>query len=259
VVTIVIVGILSSLGGMFISQPIEGYIDLERRTELVDQAEMALRRMQRDIRAALPNSVRVSTDGKRIEMLHVVDAGRYRRQVNAVGSGDVLSFTSPDASFDVLGGLQHFSEINSGSDKLIVYNLTTSGSSANAYIGDNVATVAAGSTAVSIKLNPSMLFPFSSPYQRFFIVDEAVTYFISSGQLRRCHGYSYGATQYSPISGSGDLVAKYLVLANSDFTYDTGSASRGGLVTIQLALEDMVRATGERITLLHQVHVDNAP
>lgn len=255
VVTIVIIGILSSLGGMFISRPIEGYIDLERRTELVDQAESALRRMQRDIRAALPNSVRVSSDGKRIEMLHVVDAGRYRRSVAGDGSGDILDFSSVDTSFDVLGELQHFTDVTTGLDKIVVYNLTASGASANAYIGDNVTTVGAASTAGVLRLDPASQFPFSSPFQRFFIIDEAITYSITAGQLTRHHGYSYGATQYAPPSGSGDLVANYLVLADSVFTYSPGSANRSGLITVDLALEN----DGERITLLHQVHVDNAP
>jgi len=57
IVVIVIVGILSALGGQFIVAPVTGYVDLSRRARLVDQAEMALRRMQRDIRHALPNSI----------------------------------------------------------------------------------------------------------------------------------------------------------------------------------------------------------
>lgn len=60
---------------MFISRPMEGYVDLKRRAELVDQAEMSLRRMQRDIRTALPNSVRIFDSGKGVEFLHVVDGG----------------------------------------------------------------------------------------------------------------------------------------------------------------------------------------
>jgi len=39
------------------------------------------------------------------------------------------------------------------------------------------------------------------------------------------------------------------------FRYRPGNAMRGGLVTIELVLEQ----AGERISLLQQVHVDNAP
>lgn len=249
VVTIVIIGILSSLGGMFITKPIEGYIDLERRTELVDQAESALRRMQRDIRAALPNSVRVSADKKRIEFIHVVDGGRYRRN----GAGDVLDFSLVDTSFDVLGGLEHFGDITFGTDRVAIYNLAASGTTANAYSGDNLTPVLAGSTASNLVIQKQ--FPFDSPLQRFFIVDTAITYRIRDGQLTRHSGYALTPGQYDPGGIGGDLVASHLVLAASGFDYDPGTASRSGLVTMQLALEN----EGERITLLHQVHVDNAP
>lgn len=255
VVTIVIIGILSSVGGMFISRPIEGYIDLERRTELVDQAEISMLRMQRDIRAALPNSVRVSVDGKRLELLHVVDGGRYRHLLAADGSGDPLDFTSADTGFDVLGGLRHVADVAMGSDRVVVYNLTSTGSTANAYTGDNVAIVATGSTANAIFMNSATQFPFASPLQRFFIVDEAITYMVSNDQLTRHAGYTFNNVQHNPVPANGDLVARYMVLADSRFAYDPGTAGRSGLVTLQLTLEN----SGERITLLHQVHVDNAP
>jgi len=282
VVTIVIIGILSSLGGMFISKPIEGYIDLERRTELVDQAEMALRRMQRDIRAALPNSVRTFAGGKGIEFLHVVDGGRYRRAVAGDGSGDdFLDFTKADGSFEVLGGLQN---AKSG-QWVVVYNLASSGDTANAYYSapddnenrkkmnrkelldyryDDSVNPAISKISFNAKGFP---FPYSSPYQRFFIVDEAVSYIIDpvGHTLKRYSGYTIQENT-DPTSVVGSLVAKYVRLpqdaAGNDldaFTYDSGTNSRGGLVTIRLALEDTDRAPGERITLLHQVHVDNAP
>jgi len=249
VVTIVIIGILSSIGGMFISQPIEGYIDLERRTELVDQAEMALRRMQRDIRSALPNSVRISADGKRLEMLHVVAGGRYRRS----GAGDILDFSLVDIGFDVLGGVENFSDVNLGTDLVVVYNLSATGTTANAYLGDNSTPVLAGSTAINLTI--SNQFPYASPLQRFFIVDTAVTYRLRDGELTRHSGYPFNTTQFNPGTATGDLVASHIVLAASKFDYDAGTASRSGLVNVQLALEN----SGERITLLHQVHVDNAP
>ncbi|NOY12593.1 MAG: prepilin-type N-terminal cleavage/methylation domain-containing protein, partial [Deltaproteobacteria bacterium] len=53
VVVIVVAGIIAAIGGSLIVKPVTGYLDLSRRTRLVDQAEMALRRMQRDVRQAL--------------------------------------------------------------------------------------------------------------------------------------------------------------------------------------------------------------
>ena len=60
VVVMVLTGIIAVLVGRNITRPVEGFIDLGRRAELVDIAELTLRRMTREIHLALPNSVRVS-------------------------------------------------------------------------------------------------------------------------------------------------------------------------------------------------------
>ena len=52
IIVMVIVSILATMTTDIITLPVKSYIDLERRTTLVDTAEITLRRMQRDIRRA---------------------------------------------------------------------------------------------------------------------------------------------------------------------------------------------------------------
>ena len=52
---------LGSGAGLLITRPIEAYGDQLRRQQLVDQAEMVLRQIARDVRRALPNSIRITT------------------------------------------------------------------------------------------------------------------------------------------------------------------------------------------------------
>lgn len=252
IVVIVIVGILAALGGQFIVAPVTGYIDLSRRTRLVDQAEMALRRMQRDIRHALPNSIRIDATGHYLEMLNTVDGGRYRRYPDPVTGGDILDFSVADNSYDVLGQL---TQVPTAGQRLVVYNISSTGISGNAYAAgaDNVATVGAGSTATHVNLTPGFDFANSSPYQRFFVVDQPVTYACEGGVLNRYSGYNIVATQPTPPSGVAALVTRSLSRCN--FSYDPGASQRAGLVTLALSLSE----AGETITLLHQVHVVNAP
>jgi len=272
VVTIVIIGILASLGGMFISQPIQGYIDLDRRTQLVGQADQALRRMQRDLRAALPNSVRVFNGGNGIEFLHVVDGGRYRvtsdpAETNAiVAANTILRFDVADDSFEVLGPLTQ-ERYTVDSCLCAIYNLTAdSGTNlCNAYAGTNTAGIRAikdNDVQWYIQLDAHTLFPLSSPQQRFYIVDQAVSYVITGGQLRRYAGYTINKEPGPLATDDSDLVTTDLVsIVDGDgkivppFTYNPGTPSHSGLVTLRLA----VAQQGERITLLHQVHVNNAP
>jgi MSHA biogenesis protein MshO len=251
IVVIVIVGILAALGGMFIARPIEGFLDLSRRATLVDAAETALRRMQRDVRQSLPNSVRITADGQCLELLHTVDGGRYRLE----GPGNVLDFIKNDGDgFDVLGTLSATPDVGNA---VVIYNLAAGGSSGNAYAAaaDNRRTVAAGSSATSILLDDPTPFKRSSPYQRFFLVDEPVSYVCDTvaGTLTRYSGYAINAAQSSNPGGSAAIMTRHL--AACSFDYYPGTPERAGLVSMQLQLAE----EGETITLLHQVHVENAP
>jgi MSHA biogenesis protein MshO len=251
-VVMTILGILAALGGMFVVWPVRGFFDLSRRATLVDTAENALRRMQRDIRLALPNSVRIAGSGLCLEILLTDDGGRYRARGSGDPLADPLDFTRPDTGFDVLGNL---SQAPSNGQYLVVYNLTSTGTEGNAYRGDNRAVVATGSTAVNIKLNPAMQFPRSSPYQRFFLLDGPVSYVcdLSSGTLTRHSGYSISASQ--PVSPGGSTAVMARHVRACSFSYQPGTSQRAGLVTLSL----QVTEEEESITLLHQVHVENAP
>ena len=249
IVVLVLVGIMAALGGMFIVQPIQGFLDLSRRAGLVDSAETALRRMQRDVRQALPNSLRIGCGGSCLELLHTVDGGRYR----AYGPGNELDFTSIDTDgFEVLGNLD---AVPGSGQSVVVYNLAVAGVNSNAYYGDNRSGVAVGSTVNQILIDPAIKFPRSSPYQRFFIVDEPVSYVCDTdaGSLIRSAGYAISASQPSSPGGSSSLMANNV--SACDFSYQPGTYQRAGLVTLRLQITE----DDETVTLLHQVHVENAP
>lgn len=258
IMVIVIVGILATMTTKIITLPVNSYLDLQRRTTLVDTAELTLRRMQRDIRRALPNSVRITGGGRVIELLHVEEGGRYRAEqdpspsavTSGCGSlaGDVLDFTLADNCFEVTGSLTVFNPQSTAGEYLVIYNL-----SEDAYTGSNRSTVINSSNAQTVKFN-DFKFPLSSPQQRFFIVDTPVTYRCFNNQLLRYSGYDIVATQPNPPTGVGQVQADKI--ASCLFTYDPGTSSRSGLVTLEITLTDTV---GESVQLMHQVHVDNMP
>jgi MSHA biogenesis protein MshO len=265
VIVIVVGGIVAAMTVSILTLPINAYVDSARRATLTDVAESALRRMQRDIRAALPNSIRVSGDGQTLELLHIINGGRYRAQlaVNASGAligGNVLDFTIADNSFDVLGGLQNFANITIGTDRVAVYPIDAS----DAYAGLNTAVTAAGSNANNLVLN-AFQFPFSSPSQRFFIVDAPITYDCDTAAaarrnrvLNRYEAYAIQAAQPIPPASPPPIAPAIQAnfLDTCLFTYNPGSSSRSGLVTLELTFTD---DAGESVRLVHQVHVDNQP
>jgi len=279
VIVIVISGILAGIITSFITQPIHGFIDLSRRATLVYSAESAMRRMQRDIRRALPNSLRVAAGGTAIEMINTVEGARYRAAPPPVGGpNNWLNFNSIDTDFDVLGNL--VSQGDTGL-RVAVYNtgdvdgvgVPVRGHNAyalaDAVTGENVVTPPpASGTVISIidsgnedHINIAGGFQFteSSPSNRVYLVDSGISYICSGGQLIRYSNYDFtNATQPVPPTGM-NLVSALMAdnIGNCAFTYTAGSPSRSGLMTLDLSVTDA--ATGETVRLLHQVHVDNVP
>lgn len=252
VVVIVIVGILAALGGKLIVAPVTGYVDLARRTRLVDQADMVMRRMQRDIRHALPNSIRIDASGHYLEMLNTIDGGRYRRYPDPLNGGDILNFSASDDGFDVLGQLR---QAPIAGDNLVIYNVSPSGINGNAYDpgSANRAVIGAGSTQTHVNLISPFTFSAPSPFQRFFIVDQPITYACEGGILNRYMGYAVSSIQPTTTLSNAALVSRNISACT--FSYDPGASQRAGLVTLELSLTE----AGESITLLHQIHVVNTP
>ncbi len=264
IIVIVLTGIIASIVAAFVSGPVLGFMQTSRRAELVDAAELALQRMTRDVRRALPNSIRVDASGTVIEMLNVVDAGRYRSDPPPGNPANLLDFSAPDTDFDVLGPLQNFASINPSADEVVIYNLSATGPSNNAYVGDNRAALnSAATTASHIQLAAAMQFPLASPRQRFYVIDTPVTYLcnVGGGVLQRYDGYAITAS-HSGIDEDSELTTAGATRALMTehvsacaFTYQPGTSQRAGLISLRLVLSD----GGENVTLLHQVHVYNTP
>ena len=131
VMVIAIIGIIAAIVAVFIRAPILGYRDTVERAEITDQADLTLRRMARDIRLALPNSVRVTTtaDGDQLELLQTRNGGRYLgSDEDGMPALRVLDFDDPsDTSFAVLAPPLSFAGSGTAQarvgDYVVVYNL----------------------------------------------------------------------------------------------------------------------------------------
>ncbi len=253
---------------VFIVTPFRVSQDIDRRTELVDLAQLTLSRITREIRRALPNSVRIDGSGRVVEFLYTRSGGRYRRQPDGGGGGQVLDVNANAGTFDVLGTLPNRSEMITGgagdcatslADCVAVYN--TGAGSTDAFGLLNVATLTAH-TATSLSYasaNPAG-FPTHSPSQRFFVIEGPVTYRCTlggpgAGALRRHVNYGLFAVQPTDLAtlGAGSLLADHIDACS--FTYQSGAGSRHGLLTVNLTLRD----GDESVSLLQQVHVVNVP
>ena len=253
VAVIAIMGVVAGMVAIFIRQPVESYVDAVRRAELTDIADTALRRMGRDVRAALPNSIRIATAGgvTYLEFLQISGGGRYRAQPDSAGNGDPLDFTAADTTFDVIGPVPPLA----AGDRIVVYNLGPGSTESDAYTGNN--STAFASLAGSTITIAAKLFPFVSPGHRFQVVEYPVTYACdpASGQLRRYWGYAIAAAQPTPPAGGNNALLATNVSACT-FTYTASPATqRNSIVSLSL----QVTQSGETVSLFEQVHVVNVP
>ncbi len=102
IVSIVVLGVLLSLTSMFVRNQVETYADVARRTELADAADTAMRRMVRDLQAALPNSPRTPT-ADCVEFIPTKTGGRYRAESDGTAGSEFLDFSAADSVFNMYG------------------------------------------------------------------------------------------------------------------------------------------------------------
>jgi MSHA biogenesis protein MshO len=259
IIVISITAILAGVVAVFITRPVESYADAARRAELTDIADTALRRMARDLRTALPNSIRIvenppASGIRYLEFLQTSGGGRYRAQADSGGLGDPLDFSTADSTFDVIGQMPGFT----GTKSIVIYNLSNSGPVANAYdpASNNRATHSSDAGGV-ITLSAPIQFRFPSPGNRFQVVPYAVTYECNPNGgaqwLRRYWDYGISIGQPTPpVTPNVALLASDV--RGCTFTYDAVGA-RTGVVRLELRIE----RDDEVIRLFQQVHVSNVP
>ncbi|PHV29027.1 prepilin-type cleavage/methylation domain-containing protein [Janthinobacterium sp. BJB426] len=276
VIVIVITGIIGAMVAVFIRVPVQGYMDVAARAVLADAADTAARRLTRDVRLALPNSVRVSNDGLFLELLLTKTGGRYLSDSDAAAPGNVLSFdTPPDPglplNFTVVGAMPANAlgarQAISVGDQIVVYNLGAEYAPNNAYAcsaanGCNRAAV----TGVSGGVVTLGSYPFTtapaplpSPSNRFQVVSTPVTYAcdLGTGTLTRYAGYAIQATQ--PVAAelkNGALLARQVT--GCAFSYAVLANVQRGLVNISLSLGAANSNTGV-LRLVQQVQARNTP
>ena len=286
VITITLTAIIFSIVSVFIASPIKAYSDIAKRADLVNSAEVALKRIERDIHRSLPNSIRVKSIGNKwaIEMINIVEGVRYREK--SLGSDpEYLTFNSVDTEFSVWG-IFRSAQLGNNNYRLVIYNIGTEGVSSddpvpgtNVYafanaVGPNppagthvitpsttTVTLSNPSTDGHVVLNPGFQFAFTSPYKRLYVVDTPISYICDPNEGTITRFINYPITNIQPIdplttplnTAQGDLLANHTTACS--FQYQPGTSRRGGITTIAIT----IAKGSEQIRLLQQVSVSNAP
>lgn len=275
IMVITITGVLAGMVAVFIKPAIDAYFDQARRAELTDIADTALRRMTRDIRLAVPNTVRVSADGLSLEFLLARTGGRYRYDAADEACFLPSGCTGITTRGSVIGhagaptictaaGVPNAGCV--GPYSMVIYNQYNNGgndcagNNPSAYCGHNISAINAtvdNLDADGISFANQQFLPLNgSATRRFQVVEGPVTFTCGGGQLTRQANYPIRASIATPIAGgTTSILATRVAAAGCAFTYLPGAFERWGLVGLTLTLT----LQGETVTLYHEIHVDNSP
>ena len=250
VIAITISSIVLVFATMFIGAPVGAYETHSRRAALVADTSGAWPRMETDLRAALPNSLRTRRNGSYVvlEMLGVMDVARYKTPVT--------TFPMTTAGVYRGAGLPQYLSVNPGAD---AYTLTGSVAPAtNITITPNAVT-----EENQVSVNPAPVFT-DSPRHLVYFVSGPVTYLCDEGlgTLRRYGNYTMAANQAArdtpgELTAAGaavTLVTQGITACNFSLPA-TLSTTQSQTVSVRLT----TTRNGDSITLLHSSRAEYVP
>lgn len=272
---IVVMVLIGAIGGIFAMQlgpTIRGYIAVGQRAALTDQADTALRRIVTEVRAAVPNSLRLA-GAQCLELVPTVDGGRYRAgpDVSNNRSGDAsLDYDTAATQFDVVTrfttapragdlvviGNQNPEDVYGGANVSVIQSvLTRQENTPDAWMGAHRLTVA-----------PTRI-PAGYESGRFVVVPggEQVVSYVCTGAGRDPNGTGRGTlhrivrartgTQACGVPPNSPLLASKVESCDFIYSPNQGATQQSGFVQLQLRITD----SGQSVALTLGAHVSNVP
>ena len=283
IVALVVVGIAAATTGLFMTLPMENQIATRQSVLLTDEIESATRQITNDLATALPNSLRVQIVGgvKYIEFLKVRSIGRYRSAAGAgepvsgaglCAGGNQLTFGAADNCFTSLGRIHNGSQINTGSDYVVI-NTTQNAYANGAANGPNKSRItnytpgaAATPTQDTLRFNNFVFTspPFFDPALRnqFYVISGPVTYVCNPAtkRMQRYAGYPIANAQPVPPAGNPALISLSVVdCGDTSGLVNGGVGLLGSLFTLPMHVARNVGANATTVRVNVQIPLSVAP
>ncbi len=248
IIVIVVLGIIAVGTSQFIVQATQGYAVSAERGKLIAGGRVAVEKITRRLRNALPNSIRINASNQCVEYIPVIRATNY------TGNILVSSATIGTESFDMPAPVP--------APFYVAVAGFTAGELYNQPIADPGVIAlgqlpGAGAGVTSINLPGGHQFLRESPTERVFITGEPERFCIVTGSLVRYTAYGFENSVETDVSGTATatLVAENIDAATSGFQYTASSLVSNAVVHATLNfIKD-----GDPVRISHQVQVRNVP
>jgi MSHA biogenesis protein MshO len=262
VTVILILGIIVVGVSSFVIFGTRIFVESSAVDQVLSQSRFGIERMTRDIRRAVPNSMRVltATDGSYqcLELLPISTSTSYL---------DAPIF--PQTAQNSLTAIKSVGSITAA-QSVLIYPLTTTeiydplGTTAKRF---TVQSVAESGDQLTINLTQSVRFTEASPLKRLYLADNPLSYcFINTAnniELRLYQDYGYQPNQPSPtmsptVMGDGVLMAQNIT--NTLAVNPAIILMPSTLITNAIVhLQPVFSVNGETFNYQHQVQVMNVP
>lgn len=259
IMVIVILAIMGTVSVKFISNSARGLVDTGERQALASSATIAVEKVLREVRRALPNSVRTFKDGSD-ECLELVPIHYSSEYISVPTTAAASSFQSIQFVNAVGGETGYVAVYPSSSES--VYGANEAVSSTTAF-ASNVG--AAGSAdeylqTITFTGGASYRFPTDSPKKRFYLVSQPISFCNdSNGRLWRYQNYGFNLDSRSSIPTAG---ANRVLIADSlqslAFNYAPAQLQRNAVVRMSFTIVRPNDAS-ESISISQEVQLRNVP
>jgi MSHA biogenesis protein MshO len=241
ITVVVILAIVSVIGTTFIVSSTDSYMQTRARANLVNTGRQAIERMNRQLRGALPHSVRITNGGQCVQFLPIAGGGTYLNAVPDQANGAPNHTAISTSAHEVDFGSASFVSIGAmGSDEL--------------YGGSAVSLAEiAGRNVTSVSF-ASRNWARNSISQRFYLLDQPQAFCLFNNQLRFYPDQDITASGVDP-SSAFHMLARNADATGAPFALSAGSENRSINVLISLGFSE----GGERVAFNQEVLIRNVP
>jgi len=266
VVVMLLLGILATGITSYLRIGASMYVDGTAVQQTLQQSRFALERVVRELRGAVPNSVRVLSSGDGsiscVEFTPLIQSGVYRdlalfpTRRNWIGITTISTGWSPQAG-------QRLSVYPT--DPSHIYDIAQARSGVVAAVQNAPDDADGNANTRRIKLDDvsgqAMTYITESPQKRFYLLDSPVSFCLVGQQLRRYSGYGFSvAQQLPPPVGTGEVIANGLTNQSGEpaFLLNAAVLNRNAVLHLFWRFSP-ARDVGQDLFFNHEVHIPNVP
>lgn len=248
ITVIVVLSILSVLGTGFVLNATKSYQSTQTRARLINTGRQAVERMTRQLRIALPYSVRLTNSNMCLEFMPIASGGNYSDYVP-----DAVNAATPKTSL-----LVSPHSIDFGAAQFV----SIGAMAATELYGSSPASRATLSSRTSTQLTftPAKGWARNSVNKRFYLLDKPQAFCVVNNQLRFYSDQDVTSATVDTSSASS-LLADNVTGSTTPFALTAGSENRNTLVQLNITIMQgtSIAQGAESVVFNHVVMIRNVP